>query len=56
MKISTMIKTGTALAALGAAAYFYNQATPATRRKVKRSAGKAIHTFGDACNDISKMM
>lgn len=56
MKISTMIKTGTALAVLGTAAYLYNQAAPATRKKVRRSAGKAIHTFGDACNDISRMM
>lgn len=56
MRVSTMIKTTAALAAVGTAAYMFSQASPASKRRMKRSAGRAIHSFGNVCNDISRMM
>lgn len=56
MRVSTMIKTASTLAVVGTAAYMISQASPASKRKMKRSAGRAIHSFGNVCNDISRMM
>lgn len=43
MKASSMVKGAAMIAALGATAYLYGQASPSTKRKIKRSTNKAIH-------------
>lgn len=48
MKIRTMMKGAAMMAAVGTACYLYNNASPASKRKVKRTAGKALHSLEDA--------
>ncbi|MEG0614661.1 MAG: hypothetical protein RR540_02815 [Oscillospiraceae bacterium] len=56
MKISTVLKSAAAIAAVGTVAYMVNSASPRTKRKIKRTTGKALHSFGNAVSDISSMM
>ena len=56
MKASTVIKGITAVAAVGTAAYLYSNSSPRTKRKIKKTTGKAIHSMTDMMNGISGMM
>lgn len=55
MRVSSMIKTASVLAVVGTAAYMLSQAA-CFKAEMKRSAGRAIHSFGNVCNDISRIM
>ena len=56
MKTATMIKSVATIAAAGTVAYMISSSSPSTRRKIKRTTGKALHSFGNVFNDISSMM
>lgn len=50
MKASTMLKSAAALAVAGTAAYLYNAIPTSTKRKMRRTTGKAIHSLDNAVN------
>lgn len=56
MKASGIIKGVAAVAAVGTAAYLYSNSSPRAKRKIRKTTGKAMHSMGDALNDISCMM
>ena len=51
-----MVKGAAAIAAIGTAAYLYSASAPKTKRKIKRSTSKAVHSMGSAITDVSNMM
>ena len=56
MKVATMVKSAAAIAAVGTVAYMYTSSTPRTKKKIKRTTEKALHSMGNMMNDISSMM
>ena len=56
MRASSVIKGIAAVAAVGTAAYLYSNSSPRTKRKIKRTTGKAMHSMGEMMNGITGMM
>lgn len=56
MKASSILKGAAAIAAVGTAAYLVSNSSPRTKRKMKKVAGKAMHSAGTAMNSVSDML
>ncbi len=51
-----MIKGAAALALVGTAAYLYSSSSPRTQRKIKKATGDAIHSAGNALDNVAKII
>ncbi len=56
MKTSGIIKGLTAVAVVGTAAYLYSTSSPRTKRRIKRTAGRALHSAGEIMSGFSGIM
>lgn len=56
MKVSTVLKGAAAIAAVGTVAYMVSNSSPRTKRKIKKTTEKAMHSVGNAFSDMSAMM
>lgn len=56
MKMSSIVKTVAAVAAVGTAAFLYSNSSPRTKRRLKKTAGQYIHSMGEMMNSVSDMI
>lgn len=56
MKVASVVKGVLAVAAIGTATYLYSNSSPRTKRKIKRTTSNAMHSVGDAMNDVAQMI
>ena len=56
MKMSTIVKSAATIAAAGTVAFMVSNSSPRTKKRLKKTTGRALHSIGNIVSDISAMM
>ncbi len=56
MKTATIVKSAVTMAAIGTAAYMFNNTSARTKKKIKKTSVRALHSIGNIVDGISKIM